>query len=42
MDHDTATVAYPGWGGLKNGDLLKTAEKAGFEVFVTGDRALEH
>lgn len=42
LDHDTATVAYLGWGGLKNGDLLKAAEDAGFDVFVTGDRALEH
>jgi hypothetical protein len=41
-NHDTATVAYLGWGGLKNGELLKSAEEAGFDVFVTGDRALEY
>ena len=41
-NHDTATVAYLGWGGLKNGELLKAAEEAGFDVFVTGDRALEY
>jgi hypothetical protein len=35
--HETITVAYMGWGGLKNGELLKAAEDAGFEVFVTGD-----
>ena len=39
--HEVTTVAYAGWGGLKNGELLKMAEEAGFEVFVTGDRALE-
>ena len=40
--HDVATVAYLGWGGLTNGELLSAAENAGFDVFVTGDRALEH
>jgi hypothetical protein len=40
--HEVTTVAYAGWGGLKNGELLKIAEEAGFEVFVTGDRALEY
>jgi putative NIF3 family GTP cyclohydrolase 1 type 2 len=40
--HETATVAYLGWGGLKNGELLRAAEDAGFDVFVTGDRALAH
>jgi len=40
--HETITVAYMGWGGLKNGELLKAADDAGFEVFVTGDRSLEY
>jgi hypothetical protein len=40
--HETMTVAYMGWGSLKNGELLKAAEDAGFEVFVTGDRSLEY
>jgi predicted nuclease of predicted toxin-antitoxin system len=40
--HETITVAYMGWGGLKNGELLKAAERAGFDVFVTGDRSLEY
>jgi predicted nuclease of predicted toxin-antitoxin system len=40
VQHETATVAYLGWGGLKNGELLQAAEDAGFEVFVTGDLAL--
>jgi hypothetical protein len=29
-----------GWGNLKNGDLLRTAEESGIEVFVTGDQSL--
>ena len=30
------------WAGLKNGVLMTTSEAAGFQVFVTGDRNLEH
>jgi len=39
-NHDVFTVSYMGWQGLKNGELLRTAEAAGFEVFVTGDKKL--
>ena len=38
--HDVYTVAYRGWSGLKNGELLRTAEEGDIEVFVTGDRTL--
>jgi len=34
--------SYMGWGGLKNGELLKAAEDAGIDVFVTGDQALQY
>jgi hypothetical protein len=40
--HETFTVAYMGWGGLKNGQLLETAESAGFGVLITGDKTLEY
>ncbi len=40
--HDVSTTVYMGWGGLKNGVLLKTLETAGFEVFVTCDKNLPH
>ena len=36
------TVSYKGWSGLKNGELLRTAEKDGIEVFLTGDQTLTH
>jgi len=39
--HETFTVAYMGWGGLKNGKLLDAAERAGFDVLITGDKTLE-
>ena len=40
--HDVRTVAYQGWAGLTNGVLLKAAEDAGLDVFVTGDQGIRH
>ena len=40
--HEVMTVAFMGWGGLKNGELLKAAEDAGFDVFLTGDQILHY
>ena len=31
-----------GWAELKNGELLKAAEAAGFEVLITSDKNLRH
>jgi Domain of unknown function (DUF5615) len=39
--HDVSTVQQKGWAGLKNGELLRMAADAGFEVFVTADRNLD-
>ncbi len=33
---------YKGWAGLKNGELLKTAEDDGSDVFITGDQTLSY
>lgn len=41
-DREVFTVRYQGWAGLKNGELLKTAEDEGFEVFITGDQTLSY
>ena len=35
--HDCHTARYAGLAGLKNGELLKAAESAGFEVIITVD-----
>jgi predicted nuclease of predicted toxin-antitoxin system len=40
--HEVSTVAYLGWNGVKNGELLGRAEADGFEVFVTADRNLQY
>src|SRR5260370_41360036 len=37
--HQCDSVQRMGWGGLKNGALLRNAEKT-FDVFITGDRNL--
>jgi hypothetical protein len=36
--HVVQTTAQRGWDELKNGELLKAAEAAGFEVFLTPDK----
>ena len=38
--YEVYTVSYKGWAGLKNGELLRTAENDGIEVFLTGDQTL--
>ncbi len=38
--HDTMTAAYAGFGSFKNGELLKAAETAAFDVLVTADKTL--
>ena len=39
--HEVVTVQGLGWAGLKNGELLRVAADAGFEVLVTADRNLQ-
>jgi hypothetical protein len=38
LNHDTVTAAYAGLAGYKNGELLKAAAEAEFDVLVTGDK----
>jgi hypothetical protein len=38
--HETFTVFHMRWGGVKNGKLLEAAERAGFDVLITGTRHL--
>lgn len=41
VGHEVRTVQQIGWAGLKNGELLRRAETAGFEVFITADQNIE-
>jgi len=40
--HDAFTVSYMGWGGKKNGALLKLAGANGFDVFLTMDNGVAY
>lgn len=40
--HTVQTAWQRGWDKLKNGELLKAAEDAGFDVFVTSDKNILH
>lgn len=40
--HACLTVPEAGFSGAKNGQLLRQAELAGFEVFLTLDKGLEY
>ncbi|MFO1377056.1 MAG: hypothetical protein U1F14_08630 [Steroidobacteraceae bacterium] len=40
--HTVATVYELGWSRLTNGDLLRQAEVAGYEIFVTTDQNLRY
>jgi predicted nuclease of predicted toxin-antitoxin system len=42
LGHEVMTVAYMGWDGVKNGELLKLAEAAKFEVLVTADKNVSY
>lgn len=41
-EHEVVTAVYVGFGGFKNGALLKAAEDAGFDVLVSGDLSLQY
>ncbi len=40
-DHEVRTVQQQGWAGLGNGELLRRAAAARFEIFVTADQNLQ-
>jgi predicted nuclease of predicted toxin-antitoxin system len=41
-DHETHTVQWAGLKGKKNGELLRMAELAGYEVLLTVDQGIPH
>ena len=41
-DHGIDTAYERGWSDLSNGELLDTAEKDGYEVFITTDQNLKY
>ena len=41
-EHTVETTSQRGWDRLNNGELLKAAEEAGFDVLVTPDKNIRH
>ena len=39
--HECVTVQKQGWGGIKNGELLRLAESA-FDLFITSDQNIAY
>ena len=40
--HEVKTAQDMGWNRMKNGELIRTAEAEGFDVFVTSDKNLQY
>jgi hypothetical protein len=40
--HEIQTAQELGWGRLKNGELIRKAEEAGFDIFMTSDQNLRY
>ena len=40
--HDVYTVAYMGWAGVENGELLLRAQSGAFDAIITNDSGVEH
>jgi hypothetical protein len=41
-EHEVRTVQSQGWAGVKNGELLRLAAEAGFDVLLTADQNFEY
>ncbi|MCU1257198.1 MAG: hypothetical protein JWO80_83 [Bryobacterales bacterium] len=41
-EHEVITVAYLNWIGMKNGELLKAVEEAGFDVLITSEQGIPY
>jgi predicted nuclease of predicted toxin-antitoxin system len=39
--HECSTVQQSGWGGIKNGDLMRLAERE-FDLFITSDQNIRY
>jgi len=40
--HEVHTAVRMGWGEFENGELLRAAESAGFDLFIICDKNLRH
>jgi len=42
IEHQVETAYERGWAEITNGDLLRMAEEAGFEVMITTDKGIRY
>lgn len=42
LEHQVESVPLIGWAGIENGELLRKAVEAGFDVLVTMDTSMVH
>jgi hypothetical protein len=42
LEHQVESVLLIGWAGMENGELLRKAVEAGFDVLVTMDTSMVH
>jgi PIN like domain len=42
LGHEVASTAEMGWKGIKNGELMRRAVDAEFDVFLTTDKNIRH
>ncbi len=42
VGHACATIQSCGWAGVQNGELLRRAELANFDAFITADKNLRY
>jgi len=42
LDHQVESVPLIGWAGIENGELLRKAVEAGFDVLITMDSNMVH
>lgn len=42
VGHDVSFARQTGWHELKNGDLLRQAEEAGYELLLTSDKNIRY
>jgi predicted nuclease of predicted toxin-antitoxin system len=41
-EHEVFTIAFMGWKGLRNGELLRRAENEGFDLLISRDAGIQY
>jgi predicted nuclease of predicted toxin-antitoxin system len=41
-EHEVFTIAFMGWKGMRNGELLRRAAADGFDLMISRDAGIQH